>query len=241
MNTTIKSLTVGVVFLAAVSFVNAATVFIEHSGATDPTTEGWSASGTSSLGSATTGAWSVDDDSTTAALLYIESLASADEVEANSTGWELSVTLQVTDTNNSADLTRYVDYVDSINDARWGMDFGSTAEGYLTVSLRSSALSYTFNDGDYHSFSLVYDSVSGTASLFADGGSSAILSGYEGMDAGSISTGLIRWGSSSSGATGSADYSAVAFSTIPEASSSALMAMLIAFGFCLIKRRYARQ
>jgi len=242
MNTYLKTISAGAAFIAAVSFANANTTFISHSGSTDPTTEGWSASGTSTLGSAVNdggvNAWAVNDNSSSAALLYLTNVTSSAEA-FNESGWSLDVTLRATDTGNANDFTRYVDFADSYSNTYWGMDFGSTAEGYTTVTLRGSALSHSFTDTDYHSLSLVYDTVAGSASLYIDGASTAALTGYTGFSS-TISTGLIRWGSLSGGATGSANYSAVSFSTIPEPSVTVLASALAVIGLCVFKRRFTR-
>ena len=193
-------------------------VLFEHAGVTDPVAEGWSASGSSGLGSAVihdegTGcsAWRVNDDSTSLNLLYIATLSASDVTDMNTYGWILSTTFRVTDTNNPPDLSRYVDYVDAINEVRWGLDFGSTIDGNVVVSLRGSALSYTLDDGDYHTFSLVYDPVAISASLFIDGADTAVLTGYTGMTATGVTTPVVRWGALSSSSMGSANYNEVSF------------------------------
>ncbi|RRJ95322.1 hypothetical protein Ga0100231_014405 [Opitutaceae bacterium TAV4] len=218
-----------------------AQTLITHTGAANPTTEGWAATGTATLGSTVandngTAAWQVNDNSATASLLYVKVLTEAEANKVTAEGWTLSVTLRVTDTNNAPDLTRYVDYVDINKKVRWGLDFGSTSTGHLTVSLRGSALTHTFADSDYHSFSLVYNSVAGTASLFIDNATTATLTGYTGAADTNIAVRHLRWGSSSGTYTGSANYANISFvvgAPIPEPATIASIAGLLALTFVI--------
>lgn len=207
---------------------------ISHSGSTNPVDEGWSASGTTSQGSPVTDAWRVNDNSTSASLLYVRTLTEAQTLDANTNGWVLSLTLQVNDINSAPNLARYADYSDMVNQVRWGMSFGSAANGDLIISLRGSAMSYTLTSGGYHSFSLAYDPLVGTASLYIDGSSTATFTGYTGDNSAAVTARHVRWGSASGASQGSADYRAVSFAVVPEPST---MGMLVLGTFALFRMR----
>ncbi|MDR1282925.1 MAG: hypothetical protein LBK99_19195 [Opitutaceae bacterium] len=234
------------VAMVAITTIAPAQVLVSHTGAADPTSEGWTATGTASLGSANNAstAWSIND-STNGSLHYDRALSTDEQTNAASAGWILSVTIVVTDSSNTHNFTRYVDFVDAVNKARWGLDFGSDANGNINVFLRGTEKSVQLPDTNAHTFSLVYNPSGGTggsgsASLFIDGSATASLTDYTGNKDASISSSLIRWGSTATNPTGSADYLAVSFAitTIPETARVAtIFGMTIAIAGVALRRR----
>lgn len=239
----LHALAIATVFSAALSS-SVATPAVFHNGASNPTTNGWTASTASAYGSAITNdndtgidAWRVND-SGASSLYYYKSLTAEQFTEATAIGWTLSVTLRVTDTGNAANGTRYVDFEDPANNARWGLDFGSDAEGKLTVKLRGQTTATTIGSG-YQTLSLVYDATSKTATLYS--GTSVVTTGYTGDSATISESKGIRWGSTSGSGTGAANYASITFTTgtIPEPSTWALLVgiVFISIGFLRILRK----
>ncbi len=233
-----RSFAIGISLLVA-SAVHA-DVIIEHLGSTDPTTEGWGTLGTGTeMGypDNINSAWTLDDDSTTASRAYYYAPTLQEQTDVNTFGWNLSVTLQVTDVDNAPDYTRYVDYVDNINGVRWGLNFGSDASGNVIVSLRDNDWELNLGDSGVHTYSLVYDPAAETASLYIDGSTTAALSGYTGGDDAPVTNSTVRWGSSANVPVGSADYYSVTFSQIPEPAESGLLLGMLLLGLCYRLKR----
>lgn len=190
-----------------------------HSGATNPPSEGWGGrlfgEGVFGEGEAKVDAWRIIDDSDDARS-YHWVLTEEEAFKANKLGWILTVKVRVTDKDNPPNFTRQVDYEDPIHKARWGFNFGSTPEGDLIVSVRGTPFSHVFEDGDYHTCSLVFDPATSLAALYVDGETMPILEGYTGHPEVKYTIpSRIRWGSLGRNQVGEANYQEVSFS-IPQ-------------------------
>ncbi len=232
----------------------AATLLFSHSGATNPTTEGWTASGTSSKSAVVndlgTGvdAWRVyDPGGASISGTYTRVFTSTQTSDALLTGWTLDATIRyvppdpliATSATNNAWCTVMMD--EGITDRRtlYGVYFGNNIGGDTLVRLYGATDSFTVSGG-YHDYQLVWNPETANASLFIDG--ELKLSGYEGGGIDYVSAGRVYWGDNTSTAITSgrgAHYAYVGLTTgtaaIPEPSRSSLM--LLAAGALMWRRR----
>jgi hypothetical protein len=220
----------------------------QHSGSTDPVSEGWLPSSNlgSPVGDITAGpindsgtqAWYVDDSSTAigSTLFYGQSPTENQINEAKSSGWVLSIQLRVVDAPDSPDTSVFAAY--RYDNTDYHLAFGAEADGDPIVRLLTASndtgIDYTLQNsgGGYHLYQLVYDPVASSADLFVDGVER--LSDYTGY---SLSTSpVVLWGGGASTSTGHGNYNSVQLDVIPEPASPILM---IAGGLLLARgRRY---
>ncbi len=207
-----------------------ASIYMQHSGATDPLSEGWEIYGTpqgditvGTINDNGTQAWFIDDNSTLRNSIYpyVHYLDSADVADAISDGWFMNLTLRVVDVSDAVDpsIAARVAY----NNTSFILNFGSQADGDPIVRLgvgTSNEYVLEGTGGGYHDYSLVYDPTQNSADLFVDG--TEVLSDYTGEFQNIPSR--IDWGGISSFDTGHGNYSSVAFA-IPEPSSALLVGM----------------
>lgn len=140
---TLKSITAAICLLGLPTLTHAATVLDLHSGATDPTTTGWSTIGFPSNGTATSGAvlddlgtgvdaWRVEDRGLTKGDLgwYSYDLTAEQTTNALTYGWKMSVnmrTVDVPDTVSASDASPFFGFRDGTRSAQ--VHLGTEADG----------------------------------------------------------------------------------------------------------------
>lgn len=227
---------------AAVAPAMAATVF-QHTGSTDPTTEGWAVLGP---GTAVTSgplandngtglaAWFVNDASTAegSALQYRAFPTAAQAADALAFGWQLTANLRVVNVPDTADDSVSVEYLAGTH--RFDMRFGSQADGDPIVNFPGGPTFALEGGGSgYHLYSLVFDPTAGLADLFIDGVEH--VSNFAGFA--EVSSPEVAWGGRASAATGHGNYNLIQFvSFVPEPSTYALL--LASGALVLVTRRW---
>lgn len=225
----------------------ATTVVCEHTGANDPTTEGWiyRVPTAQPSGSVTTGyifndqgfdAWYVNDLSTA---LYTtgtyQYALTQGQVDAAQSGWELSTTIKTIGISTGYyPYTMHVNYQDGNN--RFLMYFGRIDGDRQFVRLYTGfeqGIDYIVDGGSYHSYSLIYDPEEGSADLFIDG--IERISDYTGF----ATTGpaAVSWGAGASNATGQGNFNLVQWSVVPVPGAAWLFGIGLA-ALIRIRRRY---
>lgn len=222
------------IFIAALLLVGlagtaGATTILVHSGALDPTTEGWTqftgtGGGTSAapvlndLGSGYD-AWAIDDNSTAfdTGLYYLQATSDAVIAEGNAAGWRLSVRVRVVNTPDALvnvagfGLASAVSamYRDGLRD--WYLGIGSQADGDPIVRMPGGT---TFNleggGSGYHLYELVYDPSVTSAKLFIDG-----IERASGLVGAANSQKRVLFGATTSPDAGQGNYNLVRFATSP--------------------------
>lgn len=220
----------------------------QHLGASDPTTEGWTAVGAGSVGTGSvlndlgTGldAWFTDDDLTAASGLnsrgYTGTPSAGDLAAMATLGWRLSGRLRVVDADVvtvnpvstfGASITMSVD--DGVD--LYSFQFGIDGSGNALVKTPTGAFiatnghsigtgpQFTATGSGYHRYTVVYDPVAGNVDLFIDG--IEVLSDHEGLAG---SSAVVFFGAADSQATGHANWNEVTFTILPEPSTALLMA-----------------
>ncbi len=226
---TYRTLSVGAILVSLGLAGSAqATVIYQHTGGTNPISQGWSASGLiigvsvgavlNDLGSGTD-AWKVDDNSTLlgSTLMYDQtpsagSPEAAAIANASTTGWRLSTLLRIPDISDTPDASVFMIYYDGAK--RYWVNFGTDADGDPIVDLMGGG-SFTLEgvgSSAYHRYDLISNPNSGSADLFIDG--IERLTGYTGDN--SVNTPQIAFGSAQSHSTGQGNYAEVLFETLPE-------------------------
>lgn len=209
-------------------------VLFTHQGATDPTTEGWSAfvTGGSSVGPVINDlglgidAWFTDDNSTASpsAAGYQIALSTAQGNEVNTAGWSLKATLRLVDIPDPA-LGIALQYADGLG-TQYTVRLGSDAAGDPIVQLFDGApITLTGLGSGYHEYNLDFDAVAGEAALFVDG--SLVFSGYQGISNTPVND--VYFGTAGSPLTGQANFASVSFrskmQSVPEPTSLALLSV----------------
>ena len=161
-------------------------------------------------------AWQVDDNSTVrfANGGYVYELSATELETALSNGFRLTTRLRVVDIPDAVEGSIFVTL--STGSTWWQMVFGSDDDGDPIVTLIDQAnprlgRSFTLegSGGGYHLYDLVFDPVSGTASLFVDG--IERLTGYNGRPF-SERAPYVYWGAPQANDTGEGRYSLVELS-----------------------------
>jgi hypothetical protein len=228
----------------------------QHTGANDPTTEGWTRFGPFT-GGITFGpvfddlgqgirAWSVDDNSPIdgSYAQYRQSLTVAQSLLA-STGWEFSLGLRVVDVPDNVDGSVYGEVY--IGGHYFLMVFGSKPSGDPVVRLASGISGNTIFGTDYsldgygagyHDYRLAFDPMKSGVSLSVDG--NLIAQDFQGFaDTHAPSVG---WGGGQSATLGEGRFNSVTFSAgasqVPEPSSFALASVGL---ICLVAATHRRR
>ncbi|GJM44278.1 MAG: hypothetical protein DHS20C21_11200 [Gemmatimonadota bacterium] len=196
--------------LLAASAAPAETLMGSHVGSADPGTEGWTLDlagvGATSgpLNDGGTPVWFVEDTSTeiNSALWYRWQLAPDDLTTALSSGWRVRTELRAANSSGGGESQFFGFLTGSV---AFQAHFRAETNGDLTVRLVEgfppfSGPTYVVAGGalTYHSYELISDGISGTASLWIDG--IETHTGYDGLAFGG--TNGARFGCGTSGATG---------------------------------------
>lgn len=216
---------------------------ILHQGAVDPTTEDaylsqagiqpWIevGAGNGTVGPSN-GGWNINTTSTTPGNdhSYRVTPTVADVQSGYALGWNLTtvVELPTIASPNNAKSVSYVSGDGSFgsNSRVWRMDFGTDGSGNAIVQLATptGSLSYSVGSGGYHQYSLVYDPLTTSASLFVDSSLTPALTGYTGRDVGAVGFASVGFGDQAGSFTGNATYQVVSL-VIPEPSCVGAMAL----------------
>lgn len=233
-------------------------IIAQHQGNSDPTDEGWSqnpqdiadltgitAEGVTNDTDEGFDAWKVADQSSSELIYYQQDLTPQQEQDANSNGWIMRVRLRVLGASDTVDYGVTYFFDDAVGGKRWGMTFGTDAEGDPEVILLPGSgpgrvVADRSNNGitgsGYHLYELAYDAATETASLTIDGGPTATLTGFEG-GAVSATTSRVFWGGIANSTTGEANYNLVEFEIVPEPGTLGLSAFSGLFLLSLSRRR----
>ncbi len=237
------------------SGLQAATLLFSHQGANNPTSEGWTFSGTVETGPVTndleTGldAWRVYEQGggVAHAGTYNKTLTSTQLSDALLTGWTLDATIRYVapdplvalSPNNNAWCTFLVDEGVAGKRDLYGLFFGNDAQGNTQVRLYSTGATYTLAPG-YHDYKIVWDPLTQLASFFIDG--ELKVSDYGGSTIDNPGTSRVYWGDNTTTIVNDgrgAHYAYVGLSvgpaSVPEPGRSLLL--VVALGSCLALRR----
>jgi hypothetical protein len=214
--------------LAVVGLVGAPTasavVVFEHTGATDPTTEGWSALAVPNPpftdwgpifndGGSGFDAWFIDDDASFGGSFLAASAvpSAAHNAIAIADGWTLRARLRVPDASEQGNSSTTVLYSDGADE--YLMMFGSDADSDPLVRLYTGGPggapegpTFTLEGAGngYHLYELIFDPVAGSADLWVDG--IERISDYAGVVQPST---RVVWGSAGSITEGRVHYNLV--------------------------------
>lgn len=239
------------VFLLAPA--QASTLLFSHVGAVNPTTEGWTFSGTVQTGAITndlgTGvdAWKVYEQGGSNAGTYNKTLTIGQLSEALQIGWTLDATIRfippdplvVTSLGNNAWCTLLIDEGVAGKRDLYGLYFGNDLSGNTLVRLYATGATYTVDPG-YHDYSIRWDPSTQLASFFIDGVLKA--SDYAGSTIDNTGTSRVYWGDNTTTAITpgrGAHYAYVGLSTgvaaVPEPGRIGLLMLAAAAG--IFRRR----
>ncbi|MBN1555183.1 MAG: PEP-CTERM sorting domain-containing protein [Phycisphaerae bacterium] len=219
-------------------------MIVQHVGATDPTTEGWTLNGNAGQASALTpdpgygvNAWATDDTmASTCRYDYVPS--STEASDALTLGYTFSATLRLPDADmplNDA-AVMYIKLSDGTNGQRYVIRFETDSNAIPTLHIYDSrhswGTSYALSSGGYHTYSLVHDGSTGKADLLVDG---TVVMDDISPDLDDPESKVI-FGNDSGGSTGfQSNWAAAEFSIVPEPATLSLL--LSGGGLALLRRR----
>lgn len=235
----------------------ASTVLFSHSGSTNPSTEGWNRTSTTTVeaGAYTDNGhevWRVYDPGLAAGsgvytnLTYVASLNAALKDSVIESGWQLSATLSMpTDDPNdsiawSNGSNTWVGFIvndgDTGNRRAWALTFGRDVDGKTLLSAYGSGGALTLDPG-YHDYSMLYDPLTSLATITVDG---EVWKTYTGGVISGTGTNQVYWGDnngqSATQTPRAAYYESIELSIAPEPSRLAFL-LLGAAGLCTARRR----
>lgn len=232
----------------------ASTLLYSHTGAANPTTEGWIRTSTT-----TVVAEAFDDDgrdvwrvydpglssggtSLTYAAVMNATLASA----TMASGWDLSATLSIPTDDPSigsaigTDSNAWVGLIVNetpTNRRAWALMFGRAANGDTLVAAYGVSGTRTLSPG-YHDYSLIYDPVTALATITIDG---EVWKTYAGSSIAGNGTQQVYWGDNNGQSTiippRTVYYESIQFSTVPEPSRMLLIGLGVIPSILRRKRR----
>ena len=236
MTSSIRLFASSLVALALYSADGQGTVVIQHSGAADPTAEGFSLVSLGSHASVrpVTGsgfsAWNTTVSNVNNNITYSYLLTSQQRAETIGADWALSFTLEDLQPNTIGN--------DFINAGPVLIYVGSEVNGDPYIAVPGSGTNYILNGAGsgYHNYQIFYDAVTASASLWVDG--TEKISDY--LHNFSIPNGVneIQWGESQAGPS-SANWNLLSFEIVPEPSAVSLLFLGSGAVICLRLRRRA--
>jgi len=216
------SLLIATAWVLVVSVSVSAAPVVEHTGDTNPLTEGWSSlfgDGISVGPAGPPASWAITG-SANGAGWYTWVPTSQHVADAMADGWALEATVQAAaggDTGSAAlwfaipGIDRYVLNIES--------------DG-VTQTVNAVTYAYSWDTGSAfaspagpHAYRIRYDPQAATADVFVDGVERISNWGGDGY----ITTGGVNWGVGSGAAVGTGSYSHVAFTILPEPASLTLL------------------
>lgn len=231
----------------------ASTLLFSHEGAANPTTEGWTFSGTVQTGAITddqgsgVDAWKVYEQGGSNSGTYNKTLTTGQLSEALQIGWTLDATIRfvppdplvATSLGNNAWCTLLIDEGVTGKRDLYGLYFGNDLSGNTLVRLYATGATYTLDPG-YHDYRISWDPATQLASFFIDGVLRA--SDYGGSTIDNTGTSRVYWGDNTTTAITpgrGAHYAYVGLSTgvaaVPEPSRMALLMLAASVG--IFRRR----
>jgi len=221
---------------------------VTHTGANDPTTEGFAFNNPSSTNSAsaltpdgTTGldAWQIVDNDSGAGnafILYEHTLTGSQLTDATNDGWRLSAKVRVPNADTPASSATAFDFF--FDGEFFRVALGSTSDGDTLVEVLNSSGAFdnvdTLTGLDYHDIVLEFDPVADEVDLLIDNTPAADnLAGFN--PSGSPPPGRLRFGSLSSTDTGTGNWNQVQFAIVP--TPAALPAGLGLMSLMMLRRR----
>lgn len=248
---------------ACLAPVKASTPLYTFDGSSAPTTQGWStsASATHVIGSSFndngTDVWRIYDPGTAAGggtlanLNYSATLGAALKDSVMASGWELSATVKIPDTDPTSGeawalgSNTWVGFIANNtaagNRQLWALQWGRDANGNAIVSAYGASGSLTLSPG-YHDYSVVYDSLTSLATISIDG---EVWKTYSGGAIAGTGSNQVYWGDNNSQAVvqpeRAAYYASVQFAqttAVPEPSRALLVILACALA-TRVRRRPA--
>jgi hypothetical protein len=219
---TIALLATALLVLVTERAAGQATILLQHSGATDPATEGFSYFGQRSLSGPVINdlgmnAWMTATGAGGGPAYYTQTLTPQQQAELGGASWDLSVTLRVVQSPPPADT--YVQF--DTGSMAYGMAFSINANGDPVVD------SYTLTGAGstYNNYQLIYDASTETASLWVNN-----------VEVNSDQPGFaynypaqLSWGEENQGGPYQANWNSVSLEITPE--PSAISLLLLGGGF----------
>jgi hypothetical protein len=219
------------------------TILVQHSGATDPTTEGWDLNGDDSQASALTpdtgygvDAWATADTMSTNCR-YQVAPTSEQVNNALTKGYTFSATMRLPDADMPLNdiAVMYVKLSDGTNGQRYVIRFETDSNAIPTLhiwnSLHDWGTSYTLSSAGYHTYAIVHDGSTGKADLLVDG---SVVMDDMSPDLDDPDSKFF-FGNDNSGSTDyQSNWSAAEFSVVPE---PATLSLLCLGGVFALRRR----
>lgn len=236
---------------------SASTVLFSHVGSTNPTSQGWSRTTTTTVvGEAYNDngreVWRVYDPGYASGgtnLSYSATLNASLLGSVMEAGWELSSTLSVPVDDPADTIARaagsniWVGFIanESGGGRRiWALMFGRTDTGETLVSTYGGGSSLTLDPG-YHSYSIQYDPITTLATVRIDG---EVWKTYSGATLAGSGSNQVYWGDNSGQTTvvppRSAYYESVTFSIAPEPGRALLLGLGALVATCRRRRHRHR-
>ena len=218
--------------------VASAGMIVQHSGATNPTTEGFTLYGDSGQGSALTpdsgygiNAWATLDN-TSSVCYYQHSPTSQEQQDAADLGYTVTAKMRIVEANKPLDETALL-YI-RLNSGRFVMKFETDAQAIPTLYLYNGSgdwAQYTLSSAGYHTYSIKFDGATDTADLLVDG--AAVLTGLSpNIDVGEEK---VFFGNSEGKSTGyQTNWASYEFSIVPE---PVTMSLLVVGGLAMLRRK----
>jgi hypothetical protein len=220
---------------SAVPALGQSTLIIQHSGATDPVTEGFTrlASGTGYpvINDVGVNAW-VTPGISNQNVIYRYVLTPQQQAESVGAGWILSADLRIT-TTSSSDI--FSVGLEGFNGG-YGLDFGSDSQGDQYVQYGSGTTDrVTLAGSGYHNYQLIYNTSSEMVGLWIDGAEYA-TNNFVGSNPDYLTD--VSWGSGYyDGQNALANWSQVSLEITPEPAAISLLCLGSGILFYVHRRR----
>jgi hypothetical protein len=226
--------------------LRAGVIVSQHSGAADPSTEGWTPI---SFGSAATAgpvvgdsgfnAWNVNDQGGNDFRAYKSVIGSANAQQALTQGFTTRARLRVLSPSTPASGVVTLEFITGV--LAFLARVGSEADGDPILELQNdfgrTTLTAQGAGGGYHLYEMVYNPAMQLADVRVDGLHLGDYAGFHPVIAQVVPPPLdVYWGSTSSSGIGAANYNLVQMEVVPEPAT----ALLLAVASIAISRRARR-
>lgn len=225
----------GIALIAVTASISQASIVVQHLGANDPATEGWSFVGGGSL--VTVGgltddagsgldAWYIndasDDNSGNEYGLYLNPFTTVQKTDLLANDWIATAKIRIGQTNDFPGGAVFFDVNLGDGNRRFYVYIGTEAGGDPNWTIDSGATVNTINGlgTGYHTYQFKYTASTQTVDFLVDG--NLAINDWGGHD-GNNGDGRMAFGSGSGGDTGQGNYNLVNL-VVPEPSSLGLLA-----------------